>query len=169
MSTITVNIIADFSSMQIGDTETCLFLRLKSRGPRVASLHLAFIPDFTRFLPWLTSGWVLLQWNENVESVQILSYCICVWCESGELGGRRSLRFPCVTPVVETFSSDRISFRTPSNISNTAPLRKQLMALTCRMLPQKSPTTDFRPDFKCGSDWGAVNVGCGWTASAWNF
>ena len=101
------------------------------------------LPDFTRFLTWLTSGWVLLQWNENVGSVQILSYCICVWCESGELGSRRSLRFLYVTPVVETFSSDSISFRTPSNINNTAPLWKRLMALTCRTLPS---------DFKCGSD-----------------
>ena len=110
------------------------------------------LPDFTRFLTWLTSGWVLLQWNENVGSVQILSYCICVWCESGELGSRRSLRFLYVTPVVETFSSDSISFRTPSNINNTAPLWKRLMALTCRTLPQKSSTTDLRSDFKCGSD-----------------
>ena len=53
---------------------------------------------------------------------------------------------------METFSSDSVSFRTPSNINNTAPLRKRLMVLTCRMLPQKSSTTDFRPDFKCGSD-----------------
>ena len=30
------------------------------------------------------------------------SDCICVWCESGELRGRRNLRFPCVIPVVET-------------------------------------------------------------------
>ena len=30
------------------------------------------------------------------------SYCICVLCESGELGGRRSSRFLFVIPVVET-------------------------------------------------------------------
>ena len=30
----------------------------------------------------------------------------CVWCKSRELGGKKSPRFPSVTPVVEGFSSD---------------------------------------------------------------
>ena len=30
----------------------------------------------------------------------------CYWCKSRELGGRSSPRFPCVTPVEESFSSD---------------------------------------------------------------
>ena len=43
-----------------------------------------------------------------------ISYsCICVWCESRELGRRRSSRLLCVTPVVETLSSDRVTFRIP--------------------------------------------------------
>ena len=33
---------------------------------------------------------------------KITSCCICVWCESGELGGRSSSRFHFVTPAVET-------------------------------------------------------------------
>ena len=80
---------------------------------------------------------------------KISSYCFCVWCESRELEGRGSSRFPCITPVVETFSSYRVAFRVPLSVS--APLRKQSRALACRLLPQKSPTTDFRPNSKCGS------------------
>ena len=30
----------------------------------------------------------------------------CAWCKSRELGGRVSQRFPCVTPVLESSSSD---------------------------------------------------------------
>ena len=30
----------------------------------------------------------------------------CCWCKSRELGGRGSLKFPCITPTVESFSSD---------------------------------------------------------------
>ena len=32
--------------------------------------------------------------------------CSCSWCKSRKLGGRGSLRFPCVTPVAESFSTD---------------------------------------------------------------
>ena len=45
-------------------------------------------------------------------------------CESRELGGRKSSRLPCVTPVVK-ISSGRVTFRIPSKINNEAPLRKQ--------------------------------------------
>ena len=106
----------------------------------------------------------------------------CVWCESRELGGKGSSRFFCVSQVVETFSSDRVAFRIPSNISDGALLRKQPTtltcrllpqkspsdgallrkqptALTCRLLPQKSPSTDFRQDSKCGSDWRCCKCG----------
>ena len=81
------------------------------------------------------------------------SSCISLWFESGELRRRRSSRFPCVTTVVETFSSDRVTFRNPSNINNGALLKKQPMTLRRRLFPQKSSTEDFRPDSKCGSDW----------------
>ena len=90
---------------------------------------------------------------------KILYSCICVWCESGKLGRRRSSRFPCVTVVVETFSSDRVTFRIPSNINDGAPLRKQSTTLTCRLFLQKSSTTDLRPDSKCGSDWRCYECG----------
>ena len=60
-----------------------------------------------------------------------ISYsCIRVWCQSGELGRRRTSRLLCVTPVVKTFSSDKVTFRIPSNINDRAPLRKQPAALT---------------------------------------
>ena len=37
-------------------------------------------------------------WGQSKSS----SFCFCVWCESRELGGRGSSRFPCVNIVVET-------------------------------------------------------------------
>ena len=55
---------------------------------------------------------------------KITSYCICDWFESGELGGRRSLKFPCVTPVVETSKTEL------PNMYDGAPLRKQPTAQT---------------------------------------
>ena len=120
--------------------------------------------------------------SEGVGSVQDIILLFCVWCESRELGGKGSSRFSCVSQVVETFSSDRVAFRIPSNISDgallrkqptaltcrlvpqkspsdVALLRKQPTALTCRLLPQKSPSTDFRQDSKCGSDWRCCECG----------
>ena len=32
--------------------------------------------------------------------------CSCCWCKLRELGGRGSPRFPCITPLVESFSAD---------------------------------------------------------------
>ena len=37
---------------------------------------------------------------------KISSCCFCVWCKSRESGDRMNPRFPCVTPMVERFSSD---------------------------------------------------------------
>ena len=53
------------------------------------------------FVPGVT------QRNENTGSVQgiiLLFFC----CKSGEVGGIGSRRFPCVTPVLESFSSDLV-------------------------------------------------------------
>ena len=114
-------------------------------------------------------------WDQS----KISHSCICVWCESGELGRRRSSRSSCVTPVVETISSDRVTIRIPSNINNGAPLRKQPKALTRRLFLQKSSTTDLRPDSKCRSEWSCyqcqvwVNCKCieliatGWCTKKW--
>ena len=68
---------------------------------------------------------------------KISSYCFSVWWESRELGSKGSSRFPCVTTVVDTFSSDRVVFRTPSNINAGAPLLKQPTALTRWLFLQK--------------------------------
>ena len=109
----------------------CLLLRLKSGSTKerltIQLLWAAARILVTRFLPCLPSGQVLL----------------CVWCESGELEGRTSSRFPCVTPVVETFSSDRFAFRTSSNISDGTPLQnsKSPQNIGCfrkKTLPQTS-------------------------------
>ena len=103
----------------------CLLLRLKSRSTKghltIQLLWAAAQILVTRFLPCLPSGRVLL----------------CVWCESGELEGRTSSRFSCVTPVVETFSSDRVAFRTSSNISDGTPLQKQQKSSKYRLFPEK--------------------------------
>ena len=37
---------------------------------------------------------------------KISSCYFCVWCKSRELEGRGSLKFPCVIPNLESFSSD---------------------------------------------------------------
>ena len=48
--------------------------------------------------------------------------CFWVWCKSRELGDRRSQRFPCVTPAMESFSSDLlqsvISYRAESHLES---------------------------------------------------
>ena len=87
----------------------------------------------------------------------ILSFC--VWCESRELGGRGSWRFSYVTSVVGTISSDRVAFRIPLNISDRALLQKQPTVLTRWLLPQNSPTTDFRQESKCWSSQNCCECG----------
>ena len=80
-------------------------------------------------------------------------YCSCVWCESRKSGGKGSSRFPCVNPMVET-SSHRVTFRNPSNIVDC--FRRKAPPQTSNRIPNRDPT---RRD---------VNLGYGWTASAWN-
>ena len=41
--------------------------------------------------------------------------------------------------MVETFSSDKVTFRTPSNINDGAPLRKQPTSLTCNCFRKRAP------------------------------
>ena len=53
---------------------------------------------FRIFFPVATHG------NEDAGSVQY--FILLFWCKSKESGGRVSPRCPCVTPVVESFSSD---------------------------------------------------------------
>ena len=67
------------------------------------------------------------KWELGV-SPRLCFIVICVWCELGETGGRWSSRFPCVTPVVEIFSLDRVALRILSNINDRVPLWKQQTA-----------------------------------------
>ena len=109
----------------------------------------------------------------------ISSYCFCVWCKSRELGSRGSSRFPCVTPVPETFYSDRVVFSILTNINDGALLHKTVNGLNTLTVSAKCSTTVFRPDSKCGSDYRcckcAVWVDCkcmefvatGWCARMW--
>ena len=96
-------------------------------------------------------GDVLVVSAKMLEGEGISSHCFCVWCESRELRIKGSSRSPCVNSVVET-SSDRVTFRIPSNINDRAPLRKQPTGLTRWLFPQRSSTADLQLDSTCGSD-----------------
>ena len=58
--------------------------------------------------------------------------------------------------------------------SSSPKIAKGPKIITAKKLPhllflQKSSTVDVQLDSKCASDWKvAINVGCRWTASAWN-
>ena len=82
--------------------------------------------DFLVFVPCVTQG------NEDTGSVQ--DFNLLFWCDPRELECRGSPRFPCVTPVVESFSSrlssssnkllGSIALTVWSNIYDGAPPRK---------------------------------------------
>ena len=83
----------------------------------------------------------------------ITSHCICVWCESGELGGRRCSRFPCVTPVVES-SSDKVdkhqqwssSAKTANSINMlTVSAKKFTISKTLSLCTLWPPRNELRP------------------------
>ena len=97
-------------------------------------------------------------WGKPVQDFILL---FCVWCKSRELGDRGSSRFSFVTPVMETFSSDRVVFRIPSNISDGA-----LLHIDCFRKKAPPQTSDRTPN--TDPTGGGVNVGCVWTAGAWN-
>ena len=86
------------------------------------------------------------------------SYYINVWCESEELGGRRSLRFSCVIPVVDT-SLDRVAKHQLLCINSQQPkqfFHKKTPPQTSDWISNADPTR------------GASKVGCGLNANAWN-
>ena len=67
--------------------------------------------------------------------------------------------------MVETFSPDKVAVRTLSDINDGArssPLLKRLTASA------KNLHHTFDPISNTDSTGGAVNVGCRWTACAWN-
>ena len=52
----------------------------------------------TRFKPYLPSGRVLLQGNQDVDSVQDIILLFYIWCESRELGGKGEFRIHLCNP-----------------------------------------------------------------------
>ena len=75
---------------------------------------------------WVRHLRTLAQFQGNemryVGSVQDFIFWSCVWCESNKLRCRVSPRFPCVTPVEDSFSSDLlraiISYWTESHLES---------------------------------------------------
>ena len=108
----------------------CLSITFKQQDQERVLLTVFPLPIFMD--NWLTFSRTFLafsiQWirspsiNEGVGSHWDSSCCFCVFCESRELGGRMSSRFPCVTPVIKTFSQDRVAVKTLSNNSNGVPI-----------------------------------------------
>ena len=108
--------------------------------------------------------------------------CSCCWCKSKELGGRRSPRFPCVTPVMERFFSDFlgviISYWAGSHLGScqtSCPI--STIELFCENSQRSQHVDYFRKEAPPQMfDWipdappieGIVNVGSKQTASARN-
>ena len=121
----------------------CLLLQLIPRSAREVSHHPAFMgncPTITHpvsliylvdefFIFWLLP--LLKEKGMRGES-KISSYCFCVWCGSKELGGRRSPKFPCATPLVEIFFLDLhraiISYWAESHLESS---QTSIMELSC--------------------------------------
>ena len=97
----------------------CLLLQLKSWGTSGA------FRQPSRFYGQLSDyqSHVLALSTQQMSSLYFISWCycvrtrgepknlscwFCVWCKSGQLGSRGSPRFPHVTPVMESFSSNLI-------------------------------------------------------------
>ena len=89
-----------------------------------------------------------------------------------------SPRFPCVNPVMESFFLDLlqviISYWAESHLE---PCQTSTMGLFCKInqrlqyvdyFPQKAPSQMFDWTPNVSPIEGALNVGCGWTASVRN-
>ena len=76
---------------------------------------------------------------------EISSCCFCVWCKSGELGGRGSPRFPCNTQVVESFYSGllraRITYLVESHLESC---QTSTIKLSCENNKRLWQLDDFR-------------------------
>ena len=94
-------------------------------------------------------------------------YYIYAWCDSGELGARNSLKFPCVTLVVET-SSDKVhlELHQTSTIDLVCEKSQRPYHIDCLYKKVPPQTSDLIPNADLTG--GGVNVGCGWTANAQN-
>ena len=88
---------------------------------------------------------------------KIKSYCIGAWFESGELWGRRSSRFPCVTLRHSCQTSTTEFFcQNSQRPKHVDCFRKKPPPQTSDRILYADPTR------------GVVNVECGWNVSAWN-
>ena len=105
-------------------------------------VSLAYPVDEFSFKEMRTRGWS-----------NITFHCICVWCKSGELGGRRCSRFPCVTPVVES-SSDKVdkhqqwssSAKTANSLNLlTVSAKKFTISKTLSMCTLCPPRNELKP------------------------
>ena len=89
-------------------------------------MSLGLFQEFIVFVSGVTQG------TEDLGSVQ--DFVLLLWCESGELGGRGSPRFPSVITVVKLLLRlysrsnklfGRVALRVLSNIHDRALLQKQ--------------------------------------------
>ena len=85
------------------------------------------------------------KWSEDTGSVQDCIFCFCLWCKSGKLGGRMSPRFPCVTPIRESFISNLlraiISYWTESHLES---YQTFTMELFCKKNQRPKDVDNFR-------------------------
>ena len=90
--------------------------------------------------------------------------CSCCWCKSRKLGGRGSSRFPCVTPVVESFSTDLLrAMIRQGHIQNPVkhPVQHPRWSSSAKIpnglntftISEKNSNADVRLKSKCVSDW----------------
>ena len=123
------------------------------------------------FWKWLRNGfvvlsgrWVVLKGNENMGSVQ--EFILLLLCLAWIKRIRRQREFKislCNTSRGSPFRESQ--FRNLPNMNDGAPLRKQ-RTVDCffRKAPPQTPNRIPSADPTRGS----VNLGDGWTASAWN-
>ena len=90
------------------------------------------------------------------DQFKTISYCVCDWCESGELGGRCNssggnlLIQSCQTSATELLCENSQWPKHVDCFHKSAPLQ------TSNRILNKDATRSV------------VDVGCGWNASAWN-
>ena len=148
-------------------------LRLKSWSASGASHHPVFMgncPTIGHMFLVLSIQWMSFpsrKWRWGASPKYHLIVLCLVWI-------KRIRRQGEFTPLVQTFSSDRVAFRIPSSINNGALPRKQPKALTRWLFLKKSPTTDFQPDSKCKSGlqiwhcrWMELVAAIGWCTRKW--
>ena len=129
---------------------SCVLFRLKFRCSGGEHLNMQYL--------WTTARLLV---TNLVLSTQCMSFPSSKWRRAVSLRYhfivlyfvwlKRIWRQGELTPVVETPSSDSF-IKNPVKHQRRSPPQKQPVALTRWLLPQKSPTTDLRPESKCKLD-----------------